>query len=301
MANPLNSKWLGGSLVINPPMYSGNAYYVYSGGGSASASGLDWDNALNTIDAAINKCTANKGDVIYVHPYHAENLSSATSIALDVAGVSIIGLKSGQKMPTLTVTATSGCCAISAAGCSIQNLRFVGGIDATTGCISVTAADVSIINCEYMDSTGQATDVLLANADADRLLIDGFRHIGDANAGTNASIALTGLSDCEIKNSYFYGNFAVGAINIKTTAAVRLWVHDCLIWTENSADIAIVDTITGSTGTIGPNVQIMLQDNAANITTAVTGATFQLFDPVYVCNLAGEKGMLISWTASTNA
>jgi len=69
----------------------------------------------------------------------------------------------------------------------------------------------------------------------------------------------------------------------------------------NEADIAIVDTITTSTGWIGPNLYIMLQDNAANITTAVTGATFHMMDPVYICNLVNEKAMLSNWTASTHA
>jgi hypothetical protein len=44
-----------------------------------------------------------------------------------------------------------------------------------------------------------------------------------------------------------------------------------------------------------------LLDNAANVTEAITGATFVTFDPVYVVNLAGEKAMLINTTASTDA
>ena len=77
---------------------------------------------------------------------------------------------------------------------------------------------------------------------------------------------------------------------------------DCpaYIWNANAADVAIVDTVTASTGFIGPNINIMMADNTSNITEAVTGATFQVIDPVYVCNLAGEKAMLINWTASTD-
>jgi hypothetical protein len=150
--------------------------------------------------------------------------------------------------------------------------------------------------------TGQATDVIMTDASAERLLIDGYKHFGAAAAGANSAIAITGAVDgVEIRNFDIYGNFAVGAIDFRGVASTCVNIHDGNLWTANAADIGIVDTITGTTGTIGPNINIMLTDNAANITEAVTGATFQLFDPVYVCNLAGEKGMLIDWTASTDA
>jgi hypothetical protein len=146
-----------------------------------------------------------------------------------------------------------------------------------------------------------ATDYLITVDGADRLLIDGFKLIGGAAAGADSGIALDGSDDCVIRNFNIYGNFAVGGIDLRTTASARVNIHSGKIWTENAADIAIVDTITTSTGFIGPDLFLMLQDDAANITTAVTGATFHLMDPVYVCNLAGQKGMLINWTPSTHA
>lgn len=281
--------------------YPGQIFCVNSRNGSDSNHGKSWDKALATIDAAVNKCTANTNDVILVAPEHAENLAADSAIDIDIAGVAVIGLRRGRTMPTLTVTAAEGDCKLAAAGVSIHNLRFVGGIDATTGCIEVSAADCAIIDCEYRDSTGQATDVIITTAAADRLLIDGFTCFGAAAAGGNSAIALVGADDCEIKNCYIYGNFAVGAIDLRTTASPRIRIHDCTIWTANAADIAVVDTVTGSTGFVGPNLNIMLTDNAANITEAITGATFQVIDPVYVCNLVNEKAMLINWTASTDA
>jgi hypothetical protein len=218
-----------------------------------------------------------------------------------VAGVTIIGLGTGASRPTFTATAIAGDFKLAAASTYIENLLFLGGIDATTGIIEVSAADCQIVDCEYRDVTGQATDVLITTAAADRLLIDGFKVIGAAAAGCNSAIALVGADDCVIRGCYLYGNFAVGAIDLRTTASPRVNIHDCKIWTENAADIAIVDTITASTGFIGPNLQIRLQDDAANITEAVTGATFHLIDPVYVVNANNEKAMLINWTASTDA
>jgi len=300
MSNPLNSKWLSGSLIVYPPNQPGTAYHVNSNTGADTNTGLDWDNALATIDAAVNKCTANNGDVIWVHPAHAENLAADSAIDIDVAGVTVHGIRRGRLMPTLTVTATAGDCKLAAAGVTIKNLRFVGGVDASTGCIEVSAADCSIIDCEYRDATGQATDVIITTASADRLLIDGYRHIGAAAAGANSAIALVGADDTVIRNFQIYGNFAVSAIDFRTTASKRVKIHGGEIWTENAADVCIKDTITASTGSIGPDLFLILQDDAANVTEAVTGTTFQLCDPIYVCNATGEKGMLINWSASTD-
>lgn len=282
---------------------SGVDYYVDGNHADASDTpdGGNPEHPFATLDYAVGRCTANQGDTIYVCQGHAENLAADSAVDGDVEGISIIGLGTGSTRPTFTATAAAGDFKLAAAGIYVENLLFLGGFDATTGIIEVSAADCEIVNCEYRDVTGQATDILITTAAADRLHIDGFRVIGAAAAGCNSAIALVGADDCHIENCYLYGNFAVGAIDLRTTASPRVNIHDCKIWTENAADIAIVDTITASTGWIGPNLYIMLQDNAANITEAVTGATFHMMEPVYVCNLAGEKAMMIDWTASTDA
>ncbi|HUU94201.1 MAG TPA: hypothetical protein VM487_00560 [Phycisphaerae bacterium] len=290
-----------GGMYAGPLGGQGKTFFVDSVYGSAANSGESWDDALATLDDAVNKCTANRGDVIYVAPGHAENLAADSAVDIDVAGVTVIGTGVGAMRPTFTGTAAAGDMKLAAASVTIRNLLFLGGIDVMTGIIEVSGADCAIIDCEYRDVTGQATDTIISVDGADRLLIDGYRHIGAAAAGANSAIALDGSDDATIRNCQIYGNFAVGAIDLRTTASARVNVHDCYIWTANAADIAIVDTITGSTGKIGPNLQIMLTDNAANITEAVTGATFHMVDPVYVCNLVAEKAMLSNWTASTDA
>jgi L-asparaginase/Glu-tRNA(Gln) amidotransferase subunit D len=61
-----------------------------------------------TLDGAIGKTTANNGDLILVHPGHSETLSAAAAITCDVAGVTIVGLGTGNNRPTFTLdTATS--------------------------------------------------------------------------------------------------------------------------------------------------------------------------------------------------
>lgn len=255
-----------------------------------------------TIDYAIGRCVASRGDIIMVKAGHTETISAAAGIAVDVIGVAVIGLGSGSLRPTINFTATASTLTMSAASCLLHNILLTGGVDAVVSMIVVSAADCVINRCELRDVTGQMTNGILTTAGATRLKILNHVHDGAAAAGTDAGIAIVGGDEIEVTIDKMDGNFAVGGIDIRTTATTDLFVHEVKSFrTRNAADIFLVDTITASTGQIGPNINLRLQDNAANITEAITGATFVVVDPVYVVNLAGEKGMLINWTASTDA
>lgn len=275
----------------------GDTYFVDSNNGSSSASGLQWSDPLATWDAAINKCQANHNDKIILSAGHAESLSAAAAAALDVAGVRVIGLGHGSARPTFTFdTSTAASLAISGNGSYLENILFLGGIDELAAPIAITGTDVTLKDCEFRDVTGQATDVIIATG-ADRLLLDGHRHIGAAADGGDTAVCLVDCDDVVIRNSDFYGNFDLGAIQCRTTASARLKVHDCFIWTEGAEDLCIVDTVTGSTGVMGPNLFLVLQDDAANVTEAITGATFYVMDVgVHVVNAVDQKSLAINWT-----
>jgi hypothetical protein len=288
--------------VVNQALTTGNIFFVNSVTGTDSAGGgQNPDAPLATLDYAIGLCTANQGDRIYLMPGHVETIAGAAGVALDVAGVEIIGIGSGGARPIVNFTATGSTFAVSAASCTVRNVLFTGGIDAVVSCVVVSAADFKLLDCEYRDVTGQCTLFLLTTAGANRMVIDNLRHDGDTAAGTAASIAIVGGDRIEIKNSRFDGNFSVGVIDIRTTATTDLEVHDCSARTRNAACIFLVDTITASTGMIGPNINIRLLTNGANVTEAITGATFVYFLPINIVNNAGEVAMLDNKTATTDA
>jgi len=298
----------GGYFVAqNMPEHPNGLWFVgstYTNASDAAGNGRSPAAPFATLDYAVSHGDIGAGDTIYCLPGHAENLAAESAVDVDVSNLHIIGLGWGGCRPTFTATAIAGDFKLAASCGILENILFLGGVDATTGILEVSSSDWQILDCEYRDSVGQATDALITVDGADRLLIDNWKHIGAAAAGANSAIAVDGSDDLIIRNTNIYGNFAVGGIDFRTTASARIQVYGgenhTKIWTANAADIAIVDTVTGSTGWIGPDIDIMLADNAANITTAVTGATFQLIDPVYVCNLVNEKAMLINWTASTD-
>ncbi len=293
-----NGVSIRGLPILNT--YGGNVFWVDSGAGGDGNPGTE-KQPFGTIDYAIGRCTASNGDVIMVKAGHTETISAASGIDLDVIGVSIVGLGAGSLRPTLNFTATASTLTMAAADCSIQGLLLTGGIDAVVSMVVVSAADCAITDCEIRDVTGQTVIGILTTAAADRLVIDGFRYDGATAAGATAAIAIVGGDRLEIKNSNFNGNFSIACINVLTTATTDLEVHDCRSRNQNAADIFIVDTITASTGVIGPNLYHRAADNAANVTEAFTGATFVYFSPLLVVNLAGEQGMASNITTTTDA
>jgi len=298
----LHARTASGQTIFYPgDSGPGNEWFVSSVVGTVGNSGKDWEHAVATIDAGINLASA--GDRVIVAPNHAESVAAANGFDLDVAGVEVCGIRRGRLMPTITFTTAVGAdVKIAGIGSGIRNLRFLGGFDALTGPIEVSGvADAYIIDCEYRDVTGEATDIIHATNNSDRLLIDGFRCMGAAGAGGNTAIALDGCDDVIVRNFDIYGNFALGAIEFRTTLSARVWIHDGHITTAHANDLCIKDLITGSTGHIGPNLYLETADDAETITEAITGATFSLFDPIYVNNAVAEKAMLIDWTAATQA
>jgi len=289
---------------------TGNVWFVDSNAVTPTANrrGLDAigygespDTPFLTLNYASTQCIANNGDVIYVMPGHTEALRADGSVTLGVAGISVIGLSYGADRPTFTATVIAGDFKLAAKSVYIENLLFLSGVDATTGMLAVESDYCTIKNCEMRDLTDEATDFLVVSAGSHNLLLDGLKIIGAAGGGGNGGICIIASDDVEIKNFNIYGNWNDAGIDFRTGHSHNCNIHDGLIWTEHADDICIKDTITATIGFIGPNLILVTQDDAGGVTSAVTGATFQMMPPVLVCNLDGEKGGPSGWVASTDA
>ena len=111
-----------------PILTTGNVFFVNRAHPKASNGNLGTspDKPLATIDFAIGLCTANNGDYIIVGPGHTESILVNSGIAVDVAGVSIIGLGTGSNRPTYTfTTANTATIPVSANNMSISKIAFI--------------------------------------------------------------------------------------------------------------------------------------------------------------------------------
>jgi hypothetical protein len=126
---------------------------VLAKGGVAGSNSNDgsYRRPFSTIDYAIGKCTANRGDVIYAMPGHSEAVSAADGIDFDVAGVTLIGLGQGSDRAQLRITAAGANIAIGAANVSWVNMRITAAVADVVEAINIEATgdDFSSIGCIY--------------------------------------------------------------------------------------------------------------------------------------------------------
>ena len=120
-----------------------------------------------TIDAAVGSCVASRGDVIHVLPGHTEALSDATSMLLDVAGITVRGMGAGAARPTITLdTATTATVAVSAANVTVENMIFTANFADVVAPFTLTAAGFHLRNCAFQDTATDMNFVYIVDGSA---------------------------------------------------------------------------------------------------------------------------------------
>ena len=217
---------------------TGNIVFVDSNAASGGT-GVSPEGAVQTIDAANNLCTANNGDIIIVMEGHTETISAANGIALDVVGVTVLGLGRGRSRPVITFSTAAGAsCDISAASNHIENLVFVCGIDDQTAMLNITAADVTVRNCEFQmaDATYDAEIGIKVSDAGDRFLIEDCRFHGTANTAVVAGAISFGAADNGIiRRNSIAGYFGTTGCVLNAAAAVNVVMADNVLL-NRSAD-----------------------------------------------------------------
>ncbi len=264
----------------------GNVYYVNSVIGSDTYGGKDPKQPMATIDAAIGRTTANQGDVIVVLPGHTEAVT-VSSLNLDVAGITIIGLGSGSVKPTLTFAATDSRVNVTAANCVFQNFR-----------ITATAAQ----NTKYLDIEFYATSTFnfineytLGAAN----ISDGCEwrrnYLRTADAGQLA-LAITAAAHNDLK---FYDNYVVhaaAAAGLLTGAAVNFLgidVRDNFVQTGQTDGSVGVLVSTSGTASSGQIVDNHMKTADADLNVAVPIASKIYAAKNYIAG-ADEVGTVIA-------
>lgn len=261
----------GGAFI---PPTTGSIYFVDSANGNNSNAGKTPTTAVATIDYAIGLCTASKGDIIIVMPGHAESISGAAAIALDVAGVSVIGLGWGALRPTITLHTAATTIAISAANVLLRNLRIKTDVDAVVTCISITAANVTLDAVDFVDTTAcAALQFILTTAAADDLTVMNCSWVQTLLAATALQqwIVLTGADRFKCINCYASlkglatANPANGVIVGATTLCTDVEIRNNRFITSNSTGAIPISLLTSTTGFVTENF-------VASAKTAIAGS-----------------------------
>jgi pectate lyase len=256
-------------------------------GGSDSNPGT-YLKPFRTLDYAIGKCTANRGDIIAVMPTHAENVSAAAGIVVDVAGIAIVGLGSGTARPKFSFTAAAADIDITAANVSFYNIEFQANFADVTAGLDVSGVDgLSFESCYFTEAGTDLNfvDTIDLATGADDISFNDCVFIGN-DAANDSFITGVAHDKVYISNSQFQMNTAQAAVVglIETSGnATNVWIKNCAF--RSNVDGALFLDFNGAA-----NSGVVSECYFSSIDVA--GATTAGFDftggHVFECYVAGE-------------
>lgn len=292
--------------------YSGQVYWV-NGSSVLPPNGIGGSNGnkgtylqpFATLDYAVGRCTAGRGDIIMVMPSHTETISSATALALDVAGIAIVGLGSGTNRPTFTLdTATTTTVGVTAANISIVNCIFTANFADIVAVFTLGAA----VNFALQDCLIKATatnmnflNVVDTNAtsnNADGLYIEGNTWI-EPDTATLGFIKMDGTNDrVTFANNYINVGLKNNTATIMAIATTKVVTSlDCrgnevyrLNTDTATGGLFITTDVSTNTGMIANNFAQHADVAAEILVTASSG--FGFFQN-FASGVAGASGYLL--------
>lgn len=196
-------------------------------GGIGGSNGNDgtYLRPFSTLDYAIGRCTASRGDVIMVMPGHIEAVT-ATSIAMDVAGVAIVGLGEGDNRPLFNFGATTSNIIVSAANMSLKNVVLKATIDSVVAGLTLTSGgDGLTLDIETRDTSAavEFISAVVTQSGANNLVAK-LKHRGfAAGDAMTRYVDIVGCTDANIDIDFF-GIASTAVVNMRTTACNNIQV-----------------------------------------------------------------------------
>ncbi len=229
------------------------------------------------IDTAYNVCRASLGDTVFISEGYTETLTTAADIAMDTAGVSIIGLGVGNNRPVITFGSTDNAATwtMSGASNSLKNIVAVCNDDGLTNAFVVTGNNCEL-DIEFQDTSAAieaATAVRLDTADNCILKL---KYLGFI-AG-NACVRTIAVDDCDNVriDVDFYGIVTTAVVNFVDSLSTNVHVTGRM-YTSGTTNFSktVVDTIGSSIWTADffdatANAQVSGGDVAALASDDVT-------------------------------
>lgn len=282
-------------------------------GGSDGNKGT-FDRPFSTLAYAITQCVANRGDIIFIKPGHAETITSNTALPFNVAGIAIVGLGAGASRPTFTfTTANTNRIPVSAANISIQNCVFIGNFLSIATCFLLTTApEFTVDNCAFRDTSAVlgflsiVTTTVSVNADG--LTFTNNEVYSDATTSPGPAIVIAGtiarltVSDNMVVHSTASNNVAAliahGALVVSGLRCERNLIFSVNTDTATGGILLTTSATTGS-GIISGN-RIRALDTAAAILVPAIAVQYGMFDNLYVGQGTSVSGFLLP-AADTDA
>jgi len=297
-----NGVAIRGLPVLNT--HAGNVFWVHYGTGSDGNKGTR-ERPFQTIDYAVSRCAANKGDIIIAMPGHTETITGAAAIDLDVAGITLLGMGAGTNMAQVVFNHADATVAVGADNVTIRGMRFTSSITAVGVGVNVEA-DVdytTIEDCVFdVDATG--TDefnhsIRLVDGNIGALIQRNVSHQG--LGGAVAAIHMDAdTSFTRILDNYITGDYSTAVIAGDTTLSTNILIQGNKLIQGIGGNIGTepgIELLTGTTGVIADNYIVC---NLATLAASVVADTCFLFQNYYNEDVSGAATGGIIGAASAN-
>jgi len=257
---------------------TGQTYYVDSGV-AHEGDGSSWVKAKDTLDEAVDLCTADRGDIIYVAQGHSEAMGAAADeVDIDIAGVTVIGCGSGTLRPLFDYSAgdTTGAFTVGAANVTILNCVFKANILEVNDAIAIQAAgdNCRVAYCDFIVETAgtdEFFDCILLGDGADNCIVEDCL-FDMANGAADHGIFLDYDTDgMIIRNNIMRGDYAVACIKGDTTLSTNLFILDNILWNGLTNDLnaqPVIELLTGTGGICKGN---FMACDVADVAVAAVG------------------------------
>ena len=288
----------GSPLGVSDAIPGGKVFNVQNTNGHDTGAG-ETDKPWKTLDYALGKCEADRGDLIRLLPGHAETISTAGGLTLDKDGVTVRGYGRYDLRPTFTFT-SAGTFLATAANAAFEGCKVMAGVaDIAVGLLITgvgfrlaynTFADLGALN--WVD----VIHVSAADNDADGLEIIGNEILTQDDATVTAIDLLKDIADAKIIGNRIIGDFNATPFapiyQASTEFATNVLVTHNLIHNLHNADAAVAISMAGtsSTGWMMHNHSYAL--DLADSTPFLTGATGIYCAENYQAYAATDSGFL---------
>lgn len=297
---PINIAYPGQVLFVN------NSGVLPQGG----ISGSDDNNGtylrpLLTLQKAVDLSLANRGDIIMLMPGHAETISSATALQLDKAGVLIVGLGQGSKMPQFTLdTANTTTIPVSADNIGIINVKFIANFLAIAACFTLSTADNFVLQqCDFRDTSAILNFAKIVNTGstdnaADGLVLDSNVIVSQHATNAFSVLAAVGNMDKVIMKNNNIRSVTTNAAAILAVISAGKLLTNAVIDNNLINSVGATGTATGllittnGTTNSGMIVNNYLQNLATSPILVTASSGFRYFQN-FVQDAADASGILI--------
>jgi len=227
---------------------TGQVFYVDASG--SNGGGRTWATAKTTLDAAVDLCTDDRGDTIYVAAGHTETVV-ADFADIDQGGITVIGLGNGKLRPYFDYTTGVGSSLlVEADDILIKNLWFHANISAIATAIEVKTGslDVTIEDCLFtFQAANDEFEICIDHAAGNHGAV--VKNC-DFQMGAGQAVSAIHFLDAdyaEIIGNTTSGDYSTAVIHNETTASDHIVIDDNIVFNG---------TIAGGEGT-EPGIELL--------------------------------------------